>query len=150
MKRVFADERVEFRPSITRSSVPLAITAIVVPLATGGLCWLGLIPWWALGTAMAGAVLVFGISFLMPFLQTVVVRYGEISGPSGYGVNTLRLEKIDLARSLMDETGRAILVDSLGSVLMLTPGMLSPEEVREAVALFGLDPETITRKKMPV
>jgi hypothetical protein len=150
MKRIFADERVEFRPSITRSSIPLAITAVVVPLATGVLCWLGLIQWWALGTAMAGAVLVFGISFLMPFLQTVVVRHGEISGPSGYGVNTLRLEKIDPARTFMDETGQAILVDDLGSVLVLAPIMLSAEEVREAVTLFGLDPGAIARKKMPV
>jgi len=150
MKRVLADESVEFRPSITRSSIPLAITAIGVPIATGALHWSGLVPWWMLGTAMAGSVLAFGISFLMPFLQTVVVRHGEISGPSGYGVNTLRLEKIDLEKSCIDESGRAVLVDSLGSVLTLTPAMLTAEEVHEAVKLFGLDPQSITRTKMRI
>ena len=150
MKRVLADGRVEFRPSITASSLPLAITAIVVPLGTGGLCSFGLAPWWMVATAIAGSILLFCISFLMPFLLAVVVHNGEISGPSGYGVNTLRLERIDPARTRMDAMGGVVLVDDLGSELRLAPGMLSAAEVREAIAIFGLDPETIARTKVAV
>ena len=61
------------------------------------------------------------------------VQHGVISGPSGYGINTLRLERIDHGRSSVSGTGEARLVDDLGSTLALSPLLLSPEGIHEAV-----------------
>ncbi len=145
MRRVRADGVVEFRPTITRASLPLAVTAVGVPAACVVLVrWDGL-PWWAAFTALAGSLLVFGISFVMPYLHTVEVEHGRIAGPSGYGINTLRLERIDLRRSHIDELGQATLVDDLGSELVLSRLLLPADEIAEAVALFGLDPDALAR-----
>jgi hypothetical protein len=132
VKRIRADGAVEFRPTLARASLPLGITAVLVPAATGVLCRLDFLPLWMLFTALAGSLFVFATSFVMPWLQAVSVQHGVISGPSGHGINTLRLERIDHDRSCVSETGEARLVDDLGSTLVLSPLLLDPEEIHEA------------------
>ena len=145
MKRVLPDGSAEFRPTIARASLPLAFPAVAVPLASIGLARFDLVPWWMAFTALSGSLLMFGASFLMPWLQTVRVEHGRIAGPAGYGINTLHLHRIDLRASRIDASGQATLVDELGSTLVLSPMLLPAEEIAEAVALFGLDPDALAR-----
>lgn len=137
-----------FRPSITRASLPLAVGAVALPAATGVLVRLDLLPWWTLATALAGSLLVFATSFLMPLLRSVRVRPGEISGPAAYGIHTLRLERLDLARSFVDEPGQALLVDRVGSQLLLSRMDLREAEIVEALEISGLDPDRLRRVAM--
>ena len=145
MKRTLPDGSTEFRPTIARASLPLAFSAVAVPLAGVVLAQFDLVPWWMAFTALSGSLLMFGASFLMPWLQTVRVEHGCIAGPSGYGINTLQLHRIDLRKSCIDAFGQATLVDDLGSTLVLSPTLLPAEEIAEAVVLFGLDPDTLAR-----
>lgn len=145
MKRVAADGTIESRPGIARASLPLAVTAIAVTVVAAGFVRLGGAPFWVIGTAATGAFLLFCISFVMPFLSTVVVRPGCISGPSGYGMNTLYLDRLDLARCGIDSLGRTRLVDDLGSRLILDEAGISRAEIDEALRVFGLDPDTLAR-----
>lgn len=97
---------------------------------------------------VAGSLLWFATSFLMPFLRSVRVRPGEISGPMGYGVHTLRLERLDLPRCRLDDAGQALLVDQVGSELFLGLLDLRPEEIHEALVIFGLDPAQLRRTRL--
>lgn len=145
MKRVLATGEVVFRPSITRASLPLAGSAVMLPVLTGLLVRGGVLEWWTLGTALAGSVLVFGVSFVMPFLCTFHVKPGEISGPSGYGINTLRLDRLDHGRTRLHASGEVELVDDLGSRLHLSRAYLTGEEILDALRIFGVDPQSIAR-----
>ena len=145
MKRIARDGTAEFRPTLFRASLPLAFTAVFVSLLAAACVAWGGAPSWIIGTAATGSVLVFLVSFVMPFLSAVVVEPGRISGPSGYGMNTLHLERLDRVRCGIDRLGRTVLVDDLGSRLVLDAAGIRADEIDEALRIFGVDPATLGR-----
>ena len=147
MRRDGVEGFAEFRPTITASSVPLAVSALGVVAVMAGLAWLRVLPAWTVAVAIAGAFLQFCVSFIMPWLQTVRVRPGELHAPAGYGDNILKLERIDLSKCKLDST-QAIVVDDLGSRIVLRVGLLSLEEIVEILVIFGLDPRAIAEVQL--
>lgn len=139
MKKCIGDGVHAYRPTITKASIPLAVVALLVPAASALGALAGWWPTWVIATAIAGSVLLFDISFLMPFLMTWEVRHGVISGPAGYGVNTLQLERIDDGRSRIRADGSVMLVDDLGSTLHLPRGYLAQDEIVEMLEILGVD-----------
>src|SRR5688572_25696465 len=140
MRREEDDGFVEFRPSITAVSMHLAQSAVLVVLMAAIMAWIEAVPTWVVATAIAGALLVFGISFIMPWLQTVRVRPGVLQAPAGYGDNVLKLDRIRMAHCHRDALGNATLVDDLGSRITLRANLLAAEEIDEILVIFGIDP----------
>ncbi|MUV15696.1 hypothetical protein [Noviluteimonas gilva] len=145
MKLDAGDGCVEFRPSRTAASLPIAAAAVSTALIAMTGAFQGWWPAWVVFTAIAGALFAFGISFLMPWLQTVRVRAGEISAPAGYGDNTLRIERVVREKCYFDAFGSAWLIDDLGSRVMLNAALLRAEEIEEALLIFGIDPDAMAR-----
>lgn len=143
MKPLRSDGSVEFRPSVTRASIPLAATAVIFVSVTGLLAAWGRLSALFFALSLVSAAFLFCFSFIHPWLLGVEVRPGTIRVPSGYGINTLLLVQIDRNRCRWLPDGSVELVDRIGSRAVLQAAFLGPSEIEEALAIFGLSPREI-------
>ena len=137
MRRITADGKFQYRPSMVRYSI-----AVLVRL--GGTAVFFLVVWLILGRSQAStlilalfaiSIVLVPLSFIAPLLIRVEAEFGRIDGPNGFGFSTVLLNDVQWSDTWHSRAGLHIQGPN-GAAVTVTRPYFSADELEEMFLVF--------------